>query len=85
MSNGNFGRCGGCGAQVIWIKTKAGKNMPCNPALVDYKAGGKDKIVLTTGDVVSGTVVSASDGPDGCGYISHFATCAKADRFRRKK
>lgn len=50
MSRGNFGRCAGCGAQIIWIKTKAGKNMPCNTLLVDYKAdGGKDKIVLQTG------------------------------------
>ena len=55
MSNGKFGRCAGCGAQVIWIRTKAGKNMPCNTLLVDYKAdGGKDKIVLQSGEVVPG-------------------------------
>ena len=29
MANGNFGQCSGCGARVIWIKTEAGKNMPC--------------------------------------------------------
>ena len=86
MARGNFGHCSGCGVQVIWIKTKAGKNMPCNTTLVDYRAdGGKDKIVLPSGEVVSGTIVSAADHPDGSGYISHFATCSNAKNFRRRK
>ncbi len=86
MPRGNFGHCNGCGAQIIWIKTKAGRNMPCNTTLVDYKAdGGKDKIVLPSGEVVSGTIVSSADSPDGHGYISHFATCRNARSFRRKK
>ena len=72
MPRGNFGRCAGCGAQIIWIKTKAGKNMPCNMLLVDYKAdGGKDKIVLQSGEVVSGTIVSSQDNPDGSGSVSY--------------
>lgn len=42
----NFGKCRSCGQQVIWIKTVAGKNMPCNPQLVTYRQGdGKEKIV----------------------------------------
>lgn len=86
MARGNFGRCAGCGAQIIWIKTKAGKNMPCNTLLVDYKAdGGKDKIVLQSGEVVSGTIVSSQDNPDDFGYTSHFATCSNAKNFRRRK
>ena len=35
----NFGKCRSCGQQVIWIKTVAGKNMPCNPQLVTYRQG----------------------------------------------
>ena len=86
MPRGNFGRCAGCGAQIIWIKTKAGKNMPCNMLLVDYKAdGGKDKIVIPSGEVVSGTIVSSPDDADGHGYVSHFATCRNAKNFRRRK
>lgn len=87
MSKGSFGHCSGCGEQVIWIRTKAGKNMPCNTTLVDYRreAGGKDKIVLPSGEVVSGTIVSSSDSSDGHGYISHFATCKNAKNFRRRK
>lgn len=43
----SFGNCSKCGKQIMWIKTKAGKNMPCNPSFVYYKEqkGGKDRIV----------------------------------------
>ena len=43
----NKATCRGCGAPIVWIKTPAGKAMPCDPAPVYYKAapGGKDKIV----------------------------------------
>ena len=26
MANGSYGKCAGCGAMVIWVKTQAGKN-----------------------------------------------------------
>ena len=47
----NRATCRGCGAPIVWIKTPAGKAMPCDPAPVYYKAapGGKDKIVTTRG------------------------------------
>lgn len=42
-----FGTCRQCGDRILWVKTKAGKNMPVNPELVNYKAvpGGKERIV----------------------------------------
>lgn len=85
MSNGNFGRCSSCGCSIIWIKTPAGKNMPCNAYIHNYKIDpkGKEKIVTPSGKVVTGTTdIDAADA-DGFGYISHFATCANAKRFRR--
>lgn len=27
MANGSYGKCAGCGAMVIWVKTQAGKNI----------------------------------------------------------
>lgn len=33
----SFGNCSKCGKQIMWIKTKAGKSMPCNPSFVYYK------------------------------------------------
>lgn len=60
------------------LKTKAGKNMPVNPELVNYKAvpGGKERIVTPEGVVVAGEKCSV-DEAEGCGYISHFATCSR--------
>ena len=81
----NFGKCRSCGQQVIWIKTVAGKNMPCNPQLVTYRQGdGKEKIVTPNGEVLSGELVGAgTQDATGVGYISHFATCPNAQGTER--
>ena len=52
--------------------------MPVNPELVNYKAvpGGKERIVTPEGVVVAGEKCSV-DEAEGCGYISHFATCSR--------
>ena len=73
-----FGTCRQCGDRILWVKTKAGKNMPVNPELVNYKAvpGGKERIVTPEGVVVAGEKCSV-DEAEGCGYISHFATCSR--------
>ncbi len=83
----NFSICRSCGRQIMWIKTKAGKNMPCDPEIITYKAaaGGRERIVTTNGEVRSAELVeSGTPGADGFGYISHFATCTNAGRHRRK-
>lgn len=86
-SDNPFGTCRSCGKRILWVRTKAGKNMPCNPELVTYvsRYGAKDKIVTPNGEVLSGEVVSAGTlNSTGIGYISHFATCPNADRYRKK-
>lgn len=85
MRSGNpFGVCKNCGKQIMWIKTKAGKNMPVNPQMINYRrpeAGKKaeEKLVTPQGEIVA---VDRTDGRDaeGFGYISHFATCTKRRR-----
>ncbi|GFI46247.1 hypothetical protein IMSAGC019_01560 [Lachnospiraceae bacterium] len=86
MAIGNFGQCGGCGCRILWIRTKAGKNMPCNPTMLNYRKepGGKEKIVTQDGEVVSGITGVSPEEADGIGYTSHFATCTQAKRFRRR-
>lgn len=86
MSRGNFGTCRGCGRQVMWIKTTAGKNMPVDTTIVNYRVDstGKERIVTQAGDVVCGTTGVTPDEADGMGYISHFATCPQARAFSRK-
>lgn len=83
-SSNPFGTCAYCGKQIMWIRTKAGKNMPVNPEMISYRRSepgerGKEKIVTPEGDVVSADRVE-SDKAEGVGYISHFATC----KARRK-
>ena len=36
-SNNQFGICAYCGKQIMWIHTKAGKNMPVNPQMINYR------------------------------------------------
>ena len=74
-SAGQFSQCNRCGARIMWVKTKAGKNMPVDPQFVDFKKikGGKERLVLPSGEVVAGERCKASEA-DGYGYISHFAT-----------
>jgi len=63
-------QCKGCGAEIEWSKTEAGKAVPLN------KPPEKRFIMFVK--------------PDGLEYVklvetwvSHFATCPKANDFRR--
>lgn len=79
-------KCRGCGAPIVFVKTAAGKSMPCNPGRVPFwaKQRGSGKVVTIAGDVIS----CEFDGPrstvTGFGYVSHFSTCPNADKFRKK-
>ena len=64
-------RCRSCGAQVTWAKTELGKSMPIERVAADGNL---------TFDAANGTVRSDPEGV----WISHFATCAQADEWRRK-
>ena len=82
----NKATCRGCGARIVWIKTPAGKAMPCDPSPVYYKADpeGKDRIVTTRGEVVACTITTGADATDA-GYRPHWATCPQAGTFRVPK
>ena len=75
----NNATCRGCGASIVWIKTKSGKSMPCDAEPVHYVPGGKDRAVTTSGNVVSCEIVS---GGGEIGYRPHWATCPNAKRFK---
>lgn len=79
-------KCRACGAEIVFIPTLTTKSMPCNAQEVLYKAveGGKERIVLPNGSVVSGVLVNDASEATGMGYISHFATCTDPGRFRRR-
>lgn len=88
-SSNQFGTCVYCGRQVLWIRTKAGKNMPVNPELISYRRpeeGKKaaEKIVTQSGEVVCADKVDSNQA-EGVGYISHFATCRRQERYRKNR
>ena len=82
-NNSGFTHCSKCGARIMFLRMTSGKKMPVDTNFVNYTAGGKDRIVLTNGKVVAGTVVNDPQKADGFGYISHFATCKYANNFRK--
>lgn len=88
-SHDPFGTCRNCGCRIMWVKTKAGKNMPVDPTMISYRrpeagAKAKEKIVTPEGEVVCADKVS-SESAEGFGYISHFATCKARNRREKEK
>ena len=69
--------CKMCGRLIVWIKTPAGKSMPCDPDKVLYwqTPHGTHKIVTPNGEVVSAFLMGPLLKATGWGYISHFETC----------
>ena len=68
-------KCRGCGAEIRWIKTEANKAMPVDANPRNFyveRIDSADGISRQTWKMMSG-------------YESHFATCPKADQFRKKK
>lgn len=80
-------KCRGCGADIVFIKSVAGKTIPCNAESISYvqKADGDLKIVTPNGEVLSGSAAEDPQKATGIGYISHFATCPAADSFRKAR
>lgn len=79
-------RCRYCAAEIIWIKMRSGKVMPCNTGKIPYMEdkNGYMKLVTEDGKVITGRPMENQDDAEGIGYVSHYATCPGADRIRRK-
>ena len=77
--------CKGCGKLIVWTRTPGGKSMPCDPEIIYYvqKAGGSKKIVTPNGEVLSAELADDPQKATGIGYIPHWATCPKANGFRK--
>ena len=79
-------RCKECGAEIIFIPTKAGKSMPCDAPQVMYRGvkGGKERVVTSDGAVLACEIVEDAARAHGVGHIPHWATCSGVGRFRKK-
>lgn len=80
-------RCKACGAEILWIKTKSGKMMPCNPEPIPIRrdANGKEKMMLTSGEVVSCELVHDELFTGEFGFKPHWASCKAAGNFRKRQ
>lgn len=63
-------RCRSCGAEIVWLKTVNGKNIPVDAETV---ADGD-----TVFDPKRRTIF------DFVGHVTHFETCPDRDKWRRK-
>lgn len=82
---GQFDKCKKCGKRIMFVRMKSGKSMPVDPQFLNYRSGGKERIVTPGGEVVAGTITDDPANCDGYGYISHFATCEYSKMFGKKK
>lgn len=76
-------KCKSCGAEIIWIPTIGGKSMPCDKKPIPYREdpSGSMQIVTKDGRVVRAKLDASSDV---FGYVSHFATCPDAEKWRQR-
>jgi len=79
--------CKSCGAAIIWVKTKVGKMMPCNPEMYLYTGGKKDRLVSAEGEIMACEIIDGVDGRVclGAGYKPHWSTCPNAAGHRGGK
>ena len=78
--------CRGCGKEIAFIKTEKGKTMPVDPEPRCFiPGGGPNTYVMEDGSICRGRSPDYGER-DGSrfGYISHFATCPAADKFRKR-
>ncbi len=71
--------CKKCGAQIRYIKTTAGKNMPVDWSRQEYvmEDHGKERILLDDGRVISCRLPKYGEEATGTGFVPHFASCIK--------
>jgi hypothetical protein len=81
--------CRSCGSEVLWVRTTNGTRMPLDPLPVD--AGNVAMVGTAAADGSPLVEVVDPHAPQlplvdalAPRYVSHFATCPDADRWRRR-
>ena len=79
--------CRACGERIAFIRCKSGKYIPVDECSQYYivNPNGKGRFITIEGDIVIGDMTEDQNKADGIGYISHFATCPEADKFRKQR
>ena len=68
--------CSSCGAPLVWVVTKAGRPMPCDPEPL--------KVLVATGRMVDVGHGSQPEYEVRAGYRSHFASCPDREKHRKE-
>ena len=83
MTDQAYGRCRGCGKQILWTRTASGKNMPCDPEVLHFTPTGIGPEIFVTPD---GRIIRGERTGEGLiGYAPHWGTCPERDKFRKEK
>lgn len=77
--NRNTMPCKGCKSPIRFVRTPAGKWLPCEPDLLDSDDLDVGEKLVTT----DGEVKAVEAGESFQGYLPHWAVCPKADHFRK--
>lgn len=85
MNDQQMAYCRGCGKLILWMKTAAGKNMPCNPEIKTYWAqkNGNATIITPNGETVKANLKGDLQNATGIGYEPHWGTCTARDKFKK--
>ena len=86
-------KCRGCGEEIHFVKSHKGKMIPVNgdepeTFCLQENVPGEPQIVvvLENGYTIRGrSVPSRESGTVVRGWISHFATCPRAEDFRKAR
>lgn len=85
--------CKGCGREIDWIRTAAGKSMPIDPEPVFVIEGdGKDLFFTDEGETLKGRAARPDEVTTKeakletpLGFVPHWKTCPNAADFRRRR
>jgi hypothetical protein len=83
MSNPRRVPCRKCGEPLIFVQSKKGRAIPCDPDLQTHVLAPGVVVVTPDGQVLRGTEESKDTSVQG--YTSHWATCVYAEDFRKPK
>lgn len=78
--------CSGCGKPILWRRTHNGKPIPLNPGIKYVCPNGRGSRLLLIneeGHAVQGFECKPKEQGAQAGRESHFATCPKAEEFRK--
>lgn len=82
----NESTCRACGKPIIWMKTKAGRTMPCDARLQLYWQSdeGSQRILTHAGELKRCELHGIPEEASGMGRTPHWGSCANPDRFRKR-